>query len=78
MSRARTLSEITASVPAAVRWKLDQEIDFEHGGVPQHLGRIADVMSEWQGIVADQLGLSRADTEEILERYHDIKLQGYK
>ena len=83
MSRARTLSDIIASVPAAVRWKLDQEIDFEHRDIrgqviPQDLGRIADIMVEWQDIVADLLGLSVADRNDIAERYPDRpKLQRY-
>ena len=82
MSRTRTLSEIVASLPAAARWKLDQEIDFEHRDIrglviPKHLGKIADVM-DWQGDVADQLGLSAADRNDIVERYKSSqKLQRY-
>ena len=83
MSRARTLSEIIASVPAAARWKLDQEIDFENRDIrgrviPQHLGRIADVILDWQDVVADQLDLSIIDRKDIVERYRDKpKLQRY-
>lgn len=76
MSRARTLSEIIGSVPAAVRGKLDQEIDFEHRDnrgivISKHLGRIADLMSDWQGVVADHLGLSTPDRNDITKRYRD-------
>ena len=83
MSRARTLSEIIASVPAAVRWKLDKEIDFENRDIigrviPKHLGRIADVILDWQDVVADQLDLSIIDRKDIVERYRDKpKLQRY-
>ena len=83
MSRTHTLSEIIlGSVPAAVRWKLDQEIDFEHRDgrgliIPKHLGRIADVILDWQD-VADHLGLSDTDRNDILGRYHhNPKLQRY-
>ena len=83
MSRARTLSDIIGSVPAAVRWKLDQEIDFEHRDgrgliIPKHLGRIADVILDWQDVVADHLSLSDTDRNDIVERYRDKpKLQRY-
>lgn len=83
MSRARTLSQIIASVPAAVQWKLDEEIDFEHKDIrgqviPQHLGRIADIMLDWQDAVADSLCLSVTDRNDIAERYPDKpKLQRY-
>ena len=83
MSRTRTLSDIIASVPAAVRWKLDQEIDFEHRDIrgqviPQDLGRIADVMVDWHDVVADLLGLSVADRNDIAEKNPDKpKLQRY-
>ena len=83
MSRARTSSEIIGSVSAAVRWKLDQEIDFEHRDsrgliIPKHLGRIADVMLDWQDVVADHLGLNDTERNDIVERYRDKpKLQRY-
>ena len=44
---------------------LDQVLDFEHGGVLRHLGQIADSMDEWEGSVADQLGLVLADVAAI-------------
>ena len=76
MSRARNLTDIIDSVPAAVRWKLDQDIDFEHRDargqvIPQDLGRIADIMVDWQDIVADLLGLSVDDRNDIAERNPD-------
>ena len=36
-----------------------------NGGVPRHLGQIADVMFEWEGPIAEQLGLTRADVAAI-------------
>ena len=73
MSRHRTLADFIASVPEANRWKLDKEIDFENRNIrdcvtPQHLGRIAAVMTDWEDTVADLLGLTDADKSDIMER----------
>ena len=70
---SRSLSDIISSVPVDDRWKLDREIDFEHRNnsgqvIPQHLGRIADSMVEWEGAVADNLGLTEADRSDIREK----------
>ena len=67
------LEELVASVPACSRWKLDMEIDFENRDIrdqviPQHLGRIASVMTDWKESIADHLGLRSADGHEIVER----------
>ena len=57
---------------------LDKEIDFCHSGVPKHLGRLADLMAEWEGRIAEELGLSAADVASIKMKYpSDIKLQSY-
>ena len=53
---------------------LDQVIDSDHSGVPRHLGQIADSMYEWEGPVADGLGLYQADVAVIKEA-HPGKLQ---
>ena len=53
---------------------LDQVIDSGHSGVPRHLGQIADTMYEWEGAIADSLGLSQADVAAIKEA-HPGKLQ---
>ena len=53
---------------------LDQMIDSGHGGVLKHLGQIADVMYEWEGAVANSLGLRQTDVAEIKE-IHKIQLQ---
>ena len=70
---ARSLDELVASVSTVNRWKLDEEIDFEHrntGGqvVPKHLGGIAESMINWEGTIADHLGLSEQDRSDIGER----------
>ena len=44
---------------------LDQVIDGGHDGVSKHLGQIADSMREWEGAVAESLGLYPADVEGI-------------
>ena len=70
------LAKILASVPQANRWKLDKEIDFEHKfkgqTIPKDLGKIAHSMTEWDGAVADCLGLSDADRSDIKERNRSI------
>ena len=67
-----SLEDVLRSVPDANRWKLDQEIDFEHRDdrgqvIPQHLGRIAELMTDWEGVIADHLGLSGPDRSDIRE-----------
>ena len=53
---------------------LDQVIDSGHGGVPRHLGQIADTMYEWEGPVSDSLGLHQADVAAI-KKAHPGELQ---
>ena len=51
-------------------------MDSEHGGVSKHLGQIADVMCEWEGPIAEQLELTRADIAAIkTEHPNKLKLQ---
>ena len=58
------------------RSKLDQVLDFENGGVPLHLGKIADSMHEWEGPIAEQLGLTLADVAAIKTKHpFDLRLQ---
>ena len=70
---ARSLDDIISSIPARDRWKLDEEIDFENKNtvtgdlIPKHFGRIADRMTNWEGLVADNLDLSDADRFNIKE-----------
>jgi hypothetical protein len=55
---------------------LDQVLDYDSGGVSKHLGQIADSMGEWEGPVAEQLGLNPADITAIKTENHlNFKLQ---
>ena len=68
---ARSLDAILFSIPDANRWKLDREIDFGDARgqvIPQHLGRIAASMVDWEGAIADHLGLSEADRSDIRDK----------
>ena len=57
---------------------LDQVMDYSSGGVQKHLGRIADLMSEWEGSIADQLGLTPADVAAINTKHpSELRLQMY-
>lgn len=53
--------------------KLSQVLDSESGGVPKHLGQIAESMYEWEGRVADELGLTTADVAKIKEKHDKNK-----
>ena len=73
MAGQRKVAELIASIPANSRWKVDKEIDFENTDVrgriiPQHLGRIAADMTDWEGTIADLLGLTTTDRNDILGR----------
>ena len=61
-------------IGAAPGQLLDQVIDGGHDGVSKHLGQIADAMYEWEGAVAESLGLYPADVERI-KKEHPGKLQ---
>ena len=55
---------------------LDQNIDYNNGGVPKHLGKIAVSMSEWEGRIADGLGLTPADIAAIKMKHpSELRLQ---
>ena len=56
--------------------RLSQVSDFENGGVSNHLGQIADSMYEWEGPVAEQLGLTPADVAAIKVKHPgELRLQ---
>ena len=58
------------------RKKLNLPLDYYSHGVPQHLGQIADYMSEWEGPIAEALGLTPADGADIKTKYHmELNLQ---
>ena len=53
MAVQRKMEELIASIPANNRWKVDKEIDFENTDIrgrtiPQHVGRIAAEMTNWE------------------------------
>ena len=55
---------------------LDKVLDFENDGVSKHLGQIAESMYEWEGPVAEQLGLTPADIAAIKKEHPgELKLQ---
>ena len=49
-------------------------MDSGNGGVSKHLGQVADTMHEWEGSVAEQLGLTSVDIAEIKMK-HPNKLR---
>ena len=51
-------------------------LDFENDGVSKHLGQIADAMHEWEGPIAEQLGLTPVDVAAIKMKYRgELRLQ---
>ena len=53
---------------------LNQVVDSD--GVARHIGRIADSMTEWEGAIAENLGLTPADVENIKTKHHfKLRLQ---
>ena len=55
---------------------LDSEIDSNSNGIPIHLGRIAALMAEWRGRIADELNLDTHDVASIETKYQsNLKLQ---
>ena len=57
---------------------LDSVLDSGHGGVPKHLGQIADCMTGWEGRIADELELTLADVASIRNDSSTLELQKYK
>ena len=57
---------------------LDRKIEIESvgPGILKHLGKIAETMYEWEGDVADELGLTQADVANIKRKHtFELKLQ---
>ena len=51
-------------------------IDTDSHGVPKHLGRIADSMTEWEGQISDELKFTPADVANIHTKHpKSLKLQ---
>lgn len=66
-----SLDEVLGAVPGHLKHKLDQILDSGHEDVPLHLGNIADNIPDWQGRVADNLGLTRVEVSDIKRRLKD-------
>lgn len=66
------MMEVTGSIPMADSWKLNKEIDFENVNeqgqtIHRHLGSIAMSMTDWEGSIADELGLTEPDRVDIYQ-----------
>ena len=48
----------------------------EHGRVPKHLGQITDAMCEWEGPIAEQLGLTEEQYRAAKETGINLKDMG--
>lgn len=66
-----TTEDYCDRVPDAIKWKLDCMIDFEHEGVQEHLVKIASSMDEWEGAVATELELTKANIAAIKTKHRD-------
>ena len=56
------------------RQNLNKVVDSD--GVARHIGRIADSMTEWEGAIAENLGLTPADVANITTKHHsNLRLQ---
>ena len=58
-----------ASQSQVVTVKLDDVVDSRNNDVPEHLGKIADSMYEWEGAVAENLKLTKADVTNITKKF---------
>ena len=68
-------SSLMISTSVGHSHRLEEVLDFQHDGVSLHLGQIANSMSEWEGSVADQLGLGLADVAAIKLENSKLNLQ---
>jgi hypothetical protein len=48
---------------------LEDVLDSKSSSVSKHLGEIADSMCEWEGAVAENLGMTQADVANIKAQY---------
>ena len=61
------------SVP---RQKLDLPLDYYSQGVSHHLGKIADSIHEWEGVIAEALGLTQVIVAKIKVKHpNELNLQ---
>ena len=51
-------------------------LDKQHDAIPQHLGKIATHIHEWEGAVAEALELTLSDVEGIKTKHpNNLQLQ---
>ena len=60
-----------SSLPASALAYLDQQLDWDHEGVDQHLNLIADHMIDWETKLSTSLGLTEV-------HIHDLKAENSK
>ena len=75
MAARPSLGEVLGAVPEHLKPKLDQKLDGDHNEVLLHLGYIAKNIPEWEGRVADNLGLSYVDVSDIKKKFTDPEQQ---
>ena len=69
-----TAAEASQSQVASLA--LEDVLDSKSNSVSKHLGEIADSMYEWEGAVAENLGLAPADIASIKTKFpKEINLQ---
>ena len=56
-------------IPKENRYMLQRKLDFQHGGVEKHLNKIADAFVNWNENLADLMGLTRIERDDILTVY---------
>lgn len=64
-----TLSDPETYFASVPHERLDKKLDSEYGGVQTDLGTIADFMYEWEGKIAEELQLTKAQIEAIKTEY---------
>ena len=65
---AAELEEILSRVPEILQHKLDEKVDSKHAGVSKDVGYIASRFTEWDGRVADELGLTQVEISDIKKK----------
>lgn len=69
----QSCNDIAVMIYILSRQMLDQVLDVNNDGVSKHLGQIADAMHEWEGPIAEHLGLTKAEIAAI-KTQHPRKL----
>ena len=71
---ALTCEDYASCVPEGNRYKLDKEVDFEHGGVQIDLMQIADFLLNWE-LAAPSLGLSPIEISDVQSNDRNAAMQ---